>query len=351
MSKNSPELIKLRNLSTEDLYDLYWNKKYSFEKISNLFGVSPGAVMNVCKSRGIKRRTCMEYKDTPGLLKLKSFSDPELCNLYWSKKYSFEQIAEMFKISPTAVKNIYAKQEIKSRTNAESQTAVNMHREKALSFLQEQLIYGSLLGDACLSHEFYHSNKTRKLLESYKICFYHSCKFKDYVLHKRAILGTGSKTKKLYKLNYRKSGMGSLMVGFSFCHTPTLKKIAKLCLNSEYKKSISQEWLDKIDWPAVAFWYQDDGSLSLNRKTGQRKLVFHTESFKRGEIIRLQKLLLKFGLTTTLGINNDNPHQHIILAHRKEEVNVFIKNIESYIIPCMKYKIRSTGLFRERKIV
>lgn len=351
MSKNSPELINLRKLLTEELYELYWNKKCSFKKISDLFGVSPGAVINIYKKHGIKRRTCMEYKDTPGLLKLKNLSDSDLFNLYWNEKYSFKQIAKKFEISPTAVKNIYLDRGIKSRTNAESQTVTNEHRELKLSFIQEQLIYGSLLGDACLSHEFFHSNKTGRLLECYKIGFYHSCKFMDYVLYKRGILGIGSKTKKVYKLSYRKSGMGSLMVGFSFCHTPTLRKIAELCLNSRYKKTVSQGWLSKIDWPAVAFWYQDDGSLNLNRKTGARTLSFHTESFRKEEIVLLQKLLLKFGLTTKVGFNiNGNPDQHIIHAHRKKEVNKFIENIKLYLIPCMGYKIRSEGLFRKRKI-
>jgi hypothetical protein len=287
-------------------------------------------------------------KNSPGLIKLRNTPAVVLFDLYWNKGYSHEQIARKFKVSSTAVKNLYSKHKIKSRTNAESQMAINIHRGKKLSFLQEQLIYGSLLGDACLSHQFFHSNKTGKLLESYKLCFYHSNKFKDYVLHKRVILGKGSKTKKLYKLNYRVSGLGSLMVGFSFCHSPTLKEVAKQCLDTNYKKSITTEWLEKIDWPGITYWYQDDGSLQLNKK-GHRTLSFHTESYKKKEIVLLQKLLLKFGLTTTLGINNKNSAQQVILAHRKKEINKFIENIKPYVIPCMLYKIRTSGLFREKK--
>jgi predicted DNA-binding protein YlxM (UPF0122 family) len=288
-------------------------------------------------------------KNSPELQKIRNLNKGYIENMYFNKGLSQTQIANKFNISRVAVQNIFKKKEIKARTNAESQTFINHHREIKLNFIQEQLIYGSLLGDACLNHEFFYSNKTGKLLESYKICFYHSCKFKNYVLHKRSILGIGSKTKKIYKLNYRRSDMGSLMVGFSFCHTPTLKKIAKLCLNSDYKKSISQDWLNKIDWPGIAFWYQDDGSLSLDRKNGRRTLAFHTESFKKEEIILLRNLLFKFGLSTTLGSNNKNSNQQIILANKKEEVNKFIKNIEPYILSCMKYKIRTAGLFRGKK--
>lgn len=288
-------------------------------------------------------------KNSPELLKLRSTSAEELYYLYWNKKYSHEQIARIYKVSPTAVKNLYLKNNIKSRTNAESQSAINEHRKINLSFLQEQLIYGSLLGDACLSHEFYKSNKTGKILESLKIAFYHSNKFKEYVLHKRSIIGIGSKTKKLYKLTYRMSGMGSLMVGFSFCHTPTLKEIAKKCLDSNFNKKISNEWLQKIDWPAIAYWYQDDGCLRLDRKKGKRVLAFHTESFSLNEVKKLQELLLKFGLFTTLSFNNGNRNQHIIVAGRQKQINLFFENIKPYIQPCMKYKIRSKGLFRKRK--
>jgi hypothetical protein len=351
MSKNSPELIKLRNLSTEELHNLYWNKKYSFVKISNLFGVSPGTVMNIFKSRGIKKRTCMEYKNTSGLLRLKGLSNPELFDLYWNKKYSFEQIAKMFKISSTAVRNIYAKQEIKSRTNAESQTAVNFHRGKELSFMQEQLIYGSLLGDACLFHEFFLSNKTGKRLESFKIAFYHSNKFKEYLLHKRDIIGLSAKTKKPYKLTYRVSGMGSLMVGFSYCHSPTLEKVAKICLDSNYKKRLTPEWVEKIDWPALAFWHQDDGCLALSKRGKKvfKSISFHTESFNSYELILLQELLLKFGLDTKIGYNNGIKSQPIILAHKQAQIKAFFDGIRPYITPCELYKLRDSGLFREKK--
>jgi hypothetical protein len=200
-----------------------------------------------------------------------------------------------------------------------------------------------MLGDACLSHEYFKSNKTGKILESYKLCFYHSNKFKNYVLHKRSILGTGSKTKKLYKLSYRKSGYGSLMVGFSFCHTPLLKKIAKNCLDNNFNKKLTNEWLNKIDWPALAYWYQDDGSLRLNKNNNQRSLVFHTESFSKSDVMNLQTLLKKYGLTTTLGYNNNNFKQRIIVVNRKKEIEKFIENIRPYIISCLAYKIRSRG--------
>lgn len=285
-------------------------------------------------------------KNSTELQRIKSLTASELSDLYWNQKLSQTQIAKMFEVSPTAVRNLFKRHGIKSRTNRESQTAINHHRTVKLNYTQIQLILGCMLGDACLNREIYYSNKTGKELISYKLCIYHSNKFRDYVLHKRDIIGIGSKTKKLYKLNYRKSGFGSLMVGFCFCHTPTLKEISPVFLDTHYKKRLSNPWLEKIDWPAIAYWYQDDGSLQIG-KNG-RTIAFHTENFKEKEIKQLQELLLNFGLRTTIGKNNYNIEQRVILAHRKKEIHKFLENISPFIVPCMRYKLRSEGIVSNR---
>ncbi len=286
-------------------------------------------------------------KNSSELQKIRTLTTPELSNLYWKQQLSHIQIADIYKISPTAVRNLLLSRNIKSRTNAESQTAINHSREKVFNYSQMQLILGSLLGDACLNREVYLSNKTGKELISYKLCFYHSNKFIDYVLHK-TLIGLSSKTKKTYKLNYRISGFGSLMVGFCYCHTPTLRKISPIFLNNKHKKRISDTWLEKINWPALAYWYQDDGSLQLN-KDGRRTLAFHTENFKEGEVNSLRDLLREHGLNTTIGKNNGDKEQRVILAHRKKEVSKFLEKIRPFIIPCMRYKLRSEGITRYKK--
>jgi hypothetical protein len=59
--------------------------------------------------------------------------------------------------------------------------------------------------------------------------------------------------------------------------------------------------------------------------------------------MNLQTLLKKYGLTTTLGYNNNNFKQRIIVVNRKKEIEKFIENIRPYIISCLAYKIRSRG--------
>lgn len=282
-------------------------------------------------------------KNSLELENIRNQETSELLDLYWEQGLSHTQIADTFKVSPTAVRNLFQSRDIKSRTNAQSQTAINKHRFKKLNYLQEQLVYGSLLGDACLNYEKIFSNKTGHPIDVYKISFYHSEKFIEYVYHKREVIGKGVKTKKEYKLSKRVSGLGSLMIGFSFCHTPTLKKVALLCHDKNHKKRISEKWLKKIRWPGLAYWYQDDGSVRITGK--YRTLCFSTDSFSLDEIGMLKNLLRNFGFNPTHS-STSKKNQFIITLNRKDEIKKFIKGIKPFLLPCMEYKIRKKGLYR-----
>lgn len=287
-------------------------------------------------------------KNSPELIRLRSLSEKDVINLYQDQKLSHKQISELFKVSRTAVQNIFKKYRLRGRSNAESQRAINEGRFQ-INPEQEQLILGGLLGDSCLSHQSFNSNKTGKRLESYKVCFYHSAKYLEYVLYKRKIIGQGVKIKKPLKLSYRTSGHGAQMVGFSFCHTPTLKKLAPICLGKWGQKRLSKEWLNRLKWAAVAYWYQDDGSLSIS-KNGHRTIRFHTQGFSLKEIKLLKKMLHDFELVhTTHTRANKKENQFTINAHRKNELDKFFKGIKPYLCPCMEYKTRIKGLVRPMK--
>jgi hypothetical protein len=60
------------------------------------------------------------------------------------------------------------------------------------------------------------------------------------------------------------------------------------------------------------------------------------------EIVLLQNMLYKFGYHTTISRANKDEKQHIININKQQQVNNFIENIKSYIIPSMMYKIRES---------
>ncbi len=270
-----------------------------------------------------------------------NLNEKELRHLYFNCNLSHAQIGIKGGGSRRSVQRLFKKYGIQSRTNAESQTAINETRSPILTEQQKQLIYGSLLGDACLHRSIMQSNKTTRKMEIYKLHFSHSEKYIEYVQHKADILGIGVKTKKKCKLSTRISGHGSTMRGFAFSHTPTLRRIAKDCLDDNYKKRITVQWLNKLNWQGLAYWFMDDGCLKIDRKKKRASLVFYTQSFSIKEINMLICLLRKFGLHATTGKDpNGNKKGYIICLHRKNEVLKFLNKTKKFVIPRMDYKNR-----------
>ncbi len=198
---------------------------------------------------------------------------------------------------------------------------------------QEQLVYGSLLGDACLHRGTMKSNKTGNLIETYKLIFAHSVKQHEYVLHKQKLLNC-------CKIMRRKSGFGSDMEATAFSHTPTLREVAKICHDENHKKRVTSEWLAKLDWEGIAHWYMDDGDLLVSKKN-HFKMRFHTESYSFNELELLQNFLANRGLQTRLLKSpNQNPNERIICSKHKAEVIKFLEKLKPFVIQQLAYKLR-----------
>lgn len=261
-----------------------------------------------------------------------------LQNLYHTKHLSQAQIGKELGLSCSRIGQLMRHHNIVRRDYAAASSNMNNQRTIFFNHHQEQLILGSMLGDANLHRWTMRSNKkSANILNGYKLTFAHSIKQIDYLLHKKEVMG-GS------KLGERLSGYGAIIKHFSFCHTPSLRPFAELCLDTNHRKRISEEWLAKIDRLGLAYWYMDDGSLIITRqrKGGLRPLIqFHTESFTSKEVMLLQEMLQnKFGLITVSRISNGDPTQLKLVSKHKREVGPFLEQLQDFIVPCMKYKIR-----------
>lgn len=82
-------------------------------------------------------------KNSPELIRLRSLTNDELLDFYWEQRLSHAQIAEKFDTNRAVVQRLLQKRGITARTNAESQSAINEWRSPNLTSQQEQLIYGS----------------------------------------------------------------------------------------------------------------------------------------------------------------------------------------------------------------
>lgn len=255
--------------------------------------------------------------------------------LYVDEQLSHNQIANQVGLSRPRVSIILKDLNITPRSYADANKNMNRQKTKQFTDTQHQLILGSMLGDACLNRSMRRVNKTQTNYTALTLLFSHSEKQIQYLQHKKKVMDGG-------KIGTRKSGFGATIKHFAVCHTPTLEPIANLCHDKYHKKSVSQDWLDQLNWCGIAYWFMDDGSLILTRKKSWSKfyLRIHTESFTVNEIDLLQQFLKSKGLTTSTTFGNHDKNQRIITAKGEEQIAKFCKNIEPYVIPEMLYKIR-----------
>jgi len=147
------------------------------------------------------------------------------------------------------------------------------------------VIYGTLLGDACIGKD-----KT-----SYRLTVSHGIKQIKYLQWKADILG--------YKRPFRDyiSGYGVHTKRIDYFDVARLATIYDTCIVGG-KKSVTPEWIAQLDVISLAVWYQDDGSwgrVGAKSKTGgryQRRASFSACSFNAQDCALLIEWLSTYGL-------------------------------------------------------
>ncbi len=190
------------------------------------------------------------------------------------------------------------------------------HNYNQLSFYQQQLIVGTLLGDGCLLNS--RNNKKARLQVR------HSLKHQEYVLWKYQFLKPLVKTKpRIDKHN----NSFYFRTRFKSC----LKHLHKLFYENN-KKVVPVDIRKHLLSPlALTTWLMDDGN-GYQHYSGFR---ISTYGFSRSENQRLQQCLdQNFGLKTSLCTDHKG-HQILILSQSSQQLKKITK---SYQVNCMKYK-------------
>lgn len=130
---------------------------------------------------------------------------------------------------------------------------------------QEQLLLGSLLGDASLGMS--------RLPQDHNVGFCHGIAQLHYLQFKHKLLNS---TKKIRE----RTDNGGFVGGkpryqFEYHNKPYLRDVLyPLCAPNGIKKEVNRAWLDRLTLMGVAFWYQDDGHAIMGgsrRKDGSHK--------------------------------------------------------------------------------
>ncbi len=192
---------------------------------------------------------------------------------------------------------------------------------------QQQLILGSLLGDACLARQ------TRKNHFVLRLCFAHGKKQLAYLEHKKSVIG-GT------RIGTRPEGsnIGDQVSQFAVCDTQALLPYERMC-KVDGAKYVSDEWLGKLDWKGIAYWYQDDASLI--RQNGKISCIrWYTNSFSLPEIGRIVRFVRSLGLSSVnTATGNGDPSQRVIVIYKRREIERFLAKIKQHIVPCLQYKL------------
>ena len=193
-------------------------------------------------------------------------------------------------------------------------------REISFTDIQKSLVYGTMLGDGNLSRDV---SPTLRIT--------HSIKQLGYLDWFESSLSEFF----IYRSKPRKSTSGlnhsdTITIG-TVCH-PFLADVRHLCYPGG-KKTVTKEWLDKVDDLALAVWFMDDGS--LNKRYGT--MVLCTNSFSRKEQELIQEWFLKrYNVPTVLEERRNNQTVIRINSVPAKRLRLIL---EPHIPECMKYKV------------
>lgn len=273
------------------------------------------------KLTGHKTDTVSKYlKNIYNIIPGKKVDVDKLTELVKSGKTT-KECAEYFGVHPSAI-SFWKKQVSNDILKIVPPFSQEEHK---LTHLQQQMIFGSLLGDMSIG-------RPKKRNQSCRLALVHSLSQKELFMKKVEILGEFmGKYREYNYLDNRTNNIYSTIRGYSKSHKIFNEIYNKLYINNI--KTITREYLDMIDHPiALAYWFMDDGN-----KTG----TIATNGFTANEVeILIVWLKDKYGIQATKQKNKNNYVLHILSKSRIK----FELLIAPYIIPSMKYKLKFSDI-------
>jgi len=185
-----------------------------------------------------------------------------------------------------------------------------------------QMLLGTMLGDGNLDIR----NKNPKYTSR------HGHNQHSYNCHKYQVLSAFARKPPKLVRNYGYGKRSSLWFTLT---SPTFWPIASLCLRAG-KKRVTQEWLNKLTWEAVAWWYMDDGSLQL------RTAIFNPQGFTQSEVQMLANWLTTHGVSakaSRVRSRHDPSCYYWIVYLTVASTRALVERIRPFVFPEMAYKI------------
>lgn len=190
-----------------------------------------------------------------------------------------------------------------------------LKRGNSCSEVQRQMMLGSLLGDGYINDKRYRCS--------------HSIKQSSLIELKTNILSS------LVSSSYQAvGGYGTQMIGIQTGRSPATNDLYDLCTVGG-KKEVTHRWLSQLTPIGLAFWYMDDGSISLSKQQ-KGYATFHTEGYTREEVETISAFLYRW-----FGLHNSiiEYRGYYRIALTTKSTDLLFSMIFPYIIPDLQYKL------------
>lgn len=157
----------------------------------------------------------------------------------------------------------------------------------------------------------------------------------EYVEHKRDLIHSiiGGRKPKITRSKYTE------FTYFRFTKTHRYFRVIHRWLYPGGKKKLTRKLLDKLNAQAIAIWYMDDGSLKALKQNGKIHAfnIRIATCFKEKE--EAQMVIDYFYEVWDIKFRHMKDKDYHSIRCGTREARKFIKIVEPYMIPCMKYKI------------
>lgn len=189
-------------------------------------------------------------------------------------------------------------------------------------------IYGTLLGDGSITYPNKHSRFPR-------LAWTHGEQQQLWMEYKASKLA--DLRPKIYTA--ANSGYGDRSICCrTVCH-PDLVTVFACVKGKAGQKTVSMAWLSQITLEGLAWWYLDDGSLSLSPQ-GSPQIQFHTEGYSKDENYLIAEWLTNLGYTAKVRsytrVRTNKQYNYIALG--ADAARNFLADIRQFSIPAMEYK-------------
>ena len=199
---------------------------------------------------------------------------------------------------------------------------------------QEQIIFGSLLGDGFLHHPNRGGHNMSSALK-----MTHSGKQREYLEWKHSILSNFAYPIHSFSRKEKRGGSwaasnGSEVVYFNCASHPYFTDLwERWYINGH--RIFSLDNVQNLNWLGLAVWYMDDGTYGFSK--GSPYGFFCTEGFEADAQPVIKDFLLnKFGLPCSVVATGHGKTKIRILA---AGIRILQEKIDQYVIPSLKYKL------------